>query len=112
MDASAGPMRIVWGSEDRLLPMRGYSERWRRLLPTPSGSSSRAQGTCRCSTTPTRVAELILEVTTLRPDRRRARKAPTTLLADLPSALAARRCGRLRGREAAALDRAYAAKGP
>ncbi|MET0344525.1 MAG: alpha/beta hydrolase [Polyangiales bacterium] len=27
------PMRIVWGAEDRLLPLQGYSERWRRILP-------------------------------------------------------------------------------
>jgi len=27
------PVRLVWGSEDRLLPLRGYSERWRRVLP-------------------------------------------------------------------------------
>ena len=33
LDATAGPIRIVWGSEDRLLPMQGYSERWRRLAP-------------------------------------------------------------------------------
>jgi pimeloyl-ACP methyl ester carboxylesterase len=27
------PVRLVWGADDRLLPMRGYSERWRRVLP-------------------------------------------------------------------------------
>jgi pimeloyl-ACP methyl ester carboxylesterase len=27
------PVRLVWGAEDRLLPLRGYSERWRRVLP-------------------------------------------------------------------------------
>jgi pimeloyl-ACP methyl ester carboxylesterase len=27
------PVRLVWGAKDRLLPLRGYSERWRRVLP-------------------------------------------------------------------------------
>jgi pimeloyl-ACP methyl ester carboxylesterase len=27
------PVRLVWGARDRLLPLRGYSERWRRVLP-------------------------------------------------------------------------------
>jgi pimeloyl-ACP methyl ester carboxylesterase len=26
-------VRLVWGAKDRLLPLRGYSERWRRVLP-------------------------------------------------------------------------------
>jgi pimeloyl-ACP methyl ester carboxylesterase len=27
------PVKLVWGAKDRLLPMGGYSERWRRILP-------------------------------------------------------------------------------
>lgn len=27
------PVRLVWGAEDRLLPINGFSERWRRILP-------------------------------------------------------------------------------
>ncbi|MET0285168.1 MAG: alpha/beta hydrolase [Polyangiales bacterium] len=27
------PVRLVWGAKDRLLPLRGFSERWRRVLP-------------------------------------------------------------------------------
>lgn len=27
------PVRLVWGARDRLLPINGYSERWRRALP-------------------------------------------------------------------------------
>lgn len=27
------PVRLVWGAEDRLLPIEGFSERWRRILP-------------------------------------------------------------------------------
>src|SRR4051812_38887844 len=26
------PMRVIWGAEDRLLPLEGYSNRWKRLL--------------------------------------------------------------------------------
>jgi pimeloyl-ACP methyl ester carboxylesterase len=33
LDPLPCPVRIVWGAKDELLPMRGYSERWRRLLP-------------------------------------------------------------------------------
>ncbi len=33
LDPLPCPVRIVWGTKDALLPMRGYSERWRRLLP-------------------------------------------------------------------------------
>jgi pimeloyl-ACP methyl ester carboxylesterase len=27
------PIRLVWGAKDRLLPINGYSERWRFALP-------------------------------------------------------------------------------
>lgn len=27
------PVRLVWGADDRLLPLRGYSERYQRILP-------------------------------------------------------------------------------
>lgn len=30
----ACPVRVVWGERDRVLPLRGYSERWRRTLPS------------------------------------------------------------------------------
>jgi pimeloyl-ACP methyl ester carboxylesterase len=61
--AEAGPMRIVWGSEDRLLPMRGYSERWRRLLPNAEWVVLEGAGHVPMYDDPTRVAALILEVT-------------------------------------------------
>ena len=64
VDASAGPLRVVWGSEDRLLPMRGYSERWRRLLPTAEWVVLEGAGHVPMYDDPARVAELILEVTT------------------------------------------------
>jgi pimeloyl-ACP methyl ester carboxylesterase len=63
VDASAGPMRIVWGSEDRLLPLRGYSERWRRLLPHAEWIVVEGAGHVPMYDEPARIAELILEVT-------------------------------------------------
>ncbi len=63
LDASAGPIRIVWGSEDRLLPMRGYSERWRRLLPTAEWLVLEGAGHVPMYDDPAGVADLILEVT-------------------------------------------------
>jgi pimeloyl-ACP methyl ester carboxylesterase len=64
LDASAGPIRIVWGSEDRLLPMKGYSERWRRLVPTAEWVVLEGAGHVPMFCDPKRVAELILAVTT------------------------------------------------
>jgi pimeloyl-ACP methyl ester carboxylesterase len=63
VDHSAGPMRIVWGSEDRLLPMRGYSGRWRRLLPAAEWIVLEGAGHVPMYDDPERIAELILEVT-------------------------------------------------
>jgi pimeloyl-ACP methyl ester carboxylesterase len=63
IDASAGPIRIVWGSEDRLLPLKGYSERWRRLAPTAEWVVLEGAGHVPMYDDPSNVAEVILEVT-------------------------------------------------
>jgi pimeloyl-ACP methyl ester carboxylesterase len=63
VDHTAGPMRVIWGSEDSLLPMRGYSERWRRLLPSAEWIVLDGAGHVPMYDDPERVAELILEVT-------------------------------------------------
>jgi pimeloyl-ACP methyl ester carboxylesterase len=63
IDASAGPIRIVWGSDDRLLPMKGYSERWRRLVPTAEWVVLDGAGHVPMYDDPTGVAEMILQVT-------------------------------------------------
>jgi pimeloyl-ACP methyl ester carboxylesterase len=57
-------MRVLWGSHDALLPMRGYSERWRRLLPGAEWVVLEGAGHVPMYDDPQRVAELILEVTT------------------------------------------------
>lgn len=33
IDTTPCPMRILWGTRDRVLPMASYSARWRRVLP-------------------------------------------------------------------------------
>jgi pimeloyl-ACP methyl ester carboxylesterase len=63
IDASAGPIRIVWGSEDRLLPLQGYSERWRRLLPAAEWVVLEGAGHVPMYDDPEAIADLILEVT-------------------------------------------------
>jgi pimeloyl-ACP methyl ester carboxylesterase len=62
--AGTCPVRIVWGSEDRLLPLRGYSERWRRLLPWAEWVVLQGAGHVPMYDDPEHVAALILEVTT------------------------------------------------
>ncbi len=82
VDASAGPMRIVWGSEDRLLPLEGYSERWRRLLPSAEWVVLEGAGHVPMYDDPSRVAQLILEVTTsVQPSPSRAEPRATAVSA-------------------------------
>jgi pimeloyl-ACP methyl ester carboxylesterase len=64
LDPSLCKMRILWGTHDDLLPMRGYSERWRRLLPGAEWIALEGAGHVPMYCDPQRVAELILEVTT------------------------------------------------
>ncbi len=64
LDPSLCRMRILWGSKDDLLPMQGYSERWRRLLPSAEWIVVEGAGHVPMYDEPERVAELILEVTT------------------------------------------------
>jgi pimeloyl-ACP methyl ester carboxylesterase len=64
LDSSRCRTRVIWGSNDELLPMRGYSERWRRLLPGAEWVVLEGAGHVPMYDDPARVAELILEVTT------------------------------------------------
>lgn len=57
------PIRLVWGAEDRLLPICGYSERWRKMLPSASWAELPGAGHVPMSDAPRAVAECILEVT-------------------------------------------------
>ncbi len=75
VDASAGPIRVVWGSEDRLLPMRGYSERWRRLLPHAEWIVLEGAGHVPMYDDPGAITDLILEFTAAASRAEAARKA-------------------------------------
>jgi pimeloyl-ACP methyl ester carboxylesterase len=57
------PVRLVWGAEDRLLPIRGYSERWRRVLPGAQWRVLPNVGHVQMYDDPKAVAASILELT-------------------------------------------------
>jgi pimeloyl-ACP methyl ester carboxylesterase len=77
--AEAGPIRVVWGSEDRLLPLKGYSERWRRLLPSAEWVVLEGAGHVPMFDDPSRVAEVILDVTAPCSLPKAVAKTPITL---------------------------------
>lgn len=56
------PVRIVWGSKDRLLPLKHVSDRFRRLLPEAEWIEIPGAGHLPQIDHPERTAELILEV--------------------------------------------------
>lgn len=89
VDAEAGPIRVVWGSEDRLLPMKGYSERWRRLLPSAEWVVLEGAGHVPMYDDPERVAEAILEVTSPG-SRPKAAAEPTPISLRPPADVVAR----------------------
>jgi len=57
------PVRLVWGAEDRLLPMRGYSERWRRVLPGAEWVTLPNVGHVQMYDDPKAVADAIIDFT-------------------------------------------------
>jgi pimeloyl-ACP methyl ester carboxylesterase len=63
LDPAPCPMRLVWGAEDRLLPISGYSGRWRRMLPSASWVELGGAGHVPMFDAPHAVAEAILQVT-------------------------------------------------
>jgi pimeloyl-ACP methyl ester carboxylesterase len=58
------PIRLVWGTHDRLLPIRGYSELWRRVLPHAEWVELEGAGHVPMYDDPEAVVRAILEVTT------------------------------------------------
>lgn len=58
------PIRLVWGAEDRLLPLHGYSERWRRVLPGAEWMVLPQVGHVQMYDDPQAVGRSILDVTT------------------------------------------------
>jgi pimeloyl-ACP methyl ester carboxylesterase len=59
------PVRIAWGTKDRLLPVKKLSERLRRLFPDAEWVDIEGAGHLPQIDHPERTAELILEVSTV-----------------------------------------------
>ncbi len=57
------PIRLVWGDKDRLLPIQGYSERWRRILPGADWVVLQNVGHVQMYDDPRAVARAILQFT-------------------------------------------------
>ncbi len=57
------PVRIVWGSNDRLLPVKKLSERFRRMIPDADWAEIEGGGHLPQIDHPARTGELILEIT-------------------------------------------------
>ncbi len=57
------PIRLVWGEHDRLLPIKGYSARWRRVLPQAEWMVLPGVGHVPMYDDPEAVATAILDVT-------------------------------------------------
>jgi pimeloyl-ACP methyl ester carboxylesterase len=68
MDPLPCPIRLVWGTGDRMLPIGRYSDRWRRALPGAEWVELAGAGHCPMFDDPDAVAHSILELT----DRGRA----------------------------------------
>jgi pimeloyl-ACP methyl ester carboxylesterase len=60
------PIRVVWGADDRLLPLDGYSERWKRCLAGADWVVVDGVGHVPMYDDPDAIAESILEWTALR----------------------------------------------
>jgi pimeloyl-ACP methyl ester carboxylesterase len=57
------PIRLVWGTEDRVLPMGRYSDRWRRILPAAEWVEIPGAGHVPMFDEPEAVARAILDFT-------------------------------------------------
>jgi pimeloyl-ACP methyl ester carboxylesterase len=57
------PIRLVWGTRDRVLPIGRYSDRWRRVLPSAEWVEIAGAGHVPMFDEPEAVARAILEVT-------------------------------------------------
>ncbi len=63
LDPTPCPIRVVWGTKDRLLPLQGYSERFRTVLPGAEWVLLDNVGHVPMYDDPDAVARSILEVT-------------------------------------------------
>ncbi len=66
-DGISSPVRIVWGSRDRIIPVERYSQRLRDLVPDADFVVLDGLGHCPMVDDPALVSRSILEVTARRP---------------------------------------------
>jgi pimeloyl-ACP methyl ester carboxylesterase len=64
MDGLEGPVRIAWGTKDRILPYDGYADEWKRVLPDADWVTLEDVGHVPMSDDPQLIANTILEVST------------------------------------------------
>ncbi len=72
IDPTPCPMRIVWGTRDRVLPIARYSARWRKVIPGAEWLELEGLGHLPWYDDPGAVTRAILDVT-MRPKDARAR---------------------------------------
>jgi pimeloyl-ACP methyl ester carboxylesterase len=64
MDGLDGPVRVAWGTKDRVLPFRGYSPGWKAVLPNADWVALDGLGHVPMSDDPALIAQTILEIST------------------------------------------------
>jgi pimeloyl-ACP methyl ester carboxylesterase len=64
MDGLEGPVRIAWGTKDRILPFKRYSPGWKAVLPDADWVTLEGVGHVPMSDDPALIAQTILEVST------------------------------------------------
>jgi pimeloyl-ACP methyl ester carboxylesterase len=64
MDGLEGPVRIAWGTKDRILPFKRYSPGWKAVLPDADWVTLEGMGHVPMSDDPALIAKTILEVST------------------------------------------------
>jgi pimeloyl-ACP methyl ester carboxylesterase len=64
MADDAGPIRIAWGTKDRILPYNHYATGWRKVLPDADWVTLEGLGHVPMSDDPELIAQTILEFTT------------------------------------------------
>lgn len=64
MDGLEGPVRIAWGTKDRILPFKRYSPGWKAVLPDADWVTLEGLGHVPMADDPALIAQTILEVST------------------------------------------------
>jgi pimeloyl-ACP methyl ester carboxylesterase len=59
-----GPLRIAWGTKDRILPYKGFAKGWKKVLPDAEWVKLENLGHVPMSDDPSLIAKTILEVST------------------------------------------------